>query len=65
MRAKLSLLLVLGLSGCAIAPEVQHRDATKALIERPDFRDAAKAAPQWVGAALTTITQYEADLARK
>lgn len=68
MRSKLSLLLALGLSGCASVPAkpiIEHRDATNGLIERSDFRAAAQAAPQWVSEALLTITRYEAELARK
>lgn len=67
-RANLLLLAAISLSGCASMPStpvIEHRDATKGLIERPDFRAAAQAAPQWVSDALLTITRYEAELARK
>ena len=60
-----SLLLFLALNGCASAPAAPHRDASLALIEHHQFKAAAKAAPEWVEQALTTITAYEADLARK
>ncbi len=62
---KRSLLLFLALNGCATAPAVPHRDASLALIEHPQFKAAAQAAPQWVERALTTITALEADLASK
>ena len=59
-----SLLLLLALNGCA-APAVPYRDASLTLIEHAQFKAAAQAAPEWVQQALTTITAYEADLARK
>lgn len=55
--------LLLSLAGCA--SPIPHRDATAALIARPDFAKAADAAPAWVGAALQQITAYEAELSRK
>ncbi len=50
------------LAGCATVP---RRDATAELIARPDFQQAAQAAPKWVGAALQEITQLEAELAAR
>lgn len=63
-------LLSLSLTGCAtsglvVRREPELRDATAALITHPEFERAAKAAPGWVNKALATITQYEAELARK
>ena len=49
---------------CAGCTTTQKRDATAALITRTDFPDAARAAPQWVGAALQEITRLEAELER-
>lgn len=57
------IALLLAVAGCTSVPMVQ-RDATLALIQRKDFDAAAKAAPDWVGAALQQITMYEAELAR-
>lgn len=47
--------------GCSAPP---RRDATATLISRPDFPAAAKAAPDWVRAALREITALEAELQR-
>ena len=58
------LLLALAFSGCVTPAPPPPRDATAALIARPDFKPAFQAAPHWVAAALQQITQYETDLAR-
>ena len=61
----LTPLLLLALSGCAVAPSpLPARDATATLLARPDFKTAAHAAPAWVTAALQQITDYETQLAR-
>lgn len=49
------------LAGCAAT--ITTRDATSALIGRPDFNAAATAAPAWTAAALQQITEYERQLA--
>lgn len=59
------LLAVSSLAGCAGVPPAEARqDATLSLIRHPQFLAAAQAAPAWVEEALTTITAYEAILAR-
>lgn len=58
----LSLAIIAALcAGCTTPPS---RDATATLISRPDFPAAAKAAPDWVRAALREITALEAELQR-
>ena len=59
------LLALLLLSGCASlpAPGPARRDATAALVARPDFPAVVRASPEWVTAALHTITALEAELA--
>lgn len=61
--AKLLWLAVV-LAHCTACTTTPRRDATATLISRPDFPAAAKAAPDWVRAALRTVTQLEADLQR-
>jgi tryptophan-rich sensory protein len=68
MKKLSNVLWIVGvvlLSGCASLPTAPRRDATAALIARPDFRTAATAAPEWVREALRTITSYESELASK
>jgi hypothetical protein len=52
--------------GCASAPSgpatAPTRDATAALIAHREFEAAARAAPQWVSDAMSTITRLEAEL---
>lgn len=62
------LLALLLLSGCAspsapVRPAL--RDATAPLVARPDFPAVVRASPEWVTAALRTITSLEAELATK
>ena len=63
----LPLLLTLALSGCAtnVRSEipVTAQDNTARLIQHPQFKRAAQAAPEWVGAALATITRLETEKA--
>ena len=58
-RLFLAAVILATCSGCASVPQ---RDATAALIARHDFKTAAKAAPEWVSAALRQITELEAEL---
>lgn len=56
------LLMTLWLmNGCAT---VQLNNSNR-LIARPDFRQAATAAPEWVRQALQTINALEYELERK
>jgi hypothetical protein len=50
-------------SGC-IGPAVKLNNADR-LIARPDFKQAAQAAPEFVRDALKTINQLEYQLERK
>lgn len=65
MRAAARVWLIVAVACCAGCASVPKRDATAALIARPDFRPAAAAAPEWVRAALREITALEAELQRK
>jgi len=59
-------LLLLACSGCATTPAPRpSADATAALIAHPAFPAVARASPEWVRAALTTITALETDLAAR
>lgn len=62
MRFALLLVACLFLTGCVTTP---RRDATSALITRPDFKAAVQAAPEWVSAAMREITRLEAELEAK
>lgn len=53
--------VVLLLTGCTHL-QLNHSDR---LIARPDFADAARAAPLWVDDALKTINRLEHDLERQ
>lgn len=65
-RPILLLSLLLACSGCATTPALRpSADATAALIAHPAFPAVARASPEWVRAALTTITALEADLSAK
>ena len=59
------LAAVLFCAGCAGIGTAPKRDGTAALVTRPDFPAAAKAAPEWVRAALHQITALEAELEAK
>jgi len=56
----LLLLLPLALIGC----QVRLNNAAR-LIARPDFPQAARAAPEWTRDALRTINQLEYELERR
>ena len=58
-------ILLLGLSACTTVRPPERRDATAGLLAHPQFKDAVRAAPKWVSDALTIITNYEAELARR
>lgn len=67
MKRLLVPFLCLALAGCvhtqtAPAPKAPQ-DNTARLIARPDFKAAAKAAPEWVRDALHTITSLETQVA--
>jgi hypothetical protein len=49
---------------CAGCAHLQLDNADR-LIARPDFHDAARAAPLWTGEALKTINRLERELERK
>jgi hypothetical protein len=60
---RLLAVAILCLAGCATETNrPPARDATEVLVNRPDFKDAAKAAPDWVRAALQEITSLESKL---
>lgn len=61
VRVTFVCFVVLLLSGCTHL-QLNHSDR---LIARPDFTDAARAAPLWVDDALKTINRLEHDLERK
>jgi hypothetical protein len=69
MPATLPLLLMLGLPliGCHSAPRaplpVRAQDRTAPLLAHPQFPAAARSAPDFVSAALQTITRLETELA--
>lgn len=65
MRAAARAWLIVAVACCAGCASAPKRDATEALIARPDFRPAAQAAPEWVRAALREITRLESELQRK
>ena len=59
-----TLLLTLALTaGCA--PTHLRLDNSKRLMARPDFPQAAQAAPEWSRDALKTINALELELERK
>lgn len=69
---KLFVLLVVmaALPSCASSRFDRSRfepkqDSTLSLIYHPQFQAAAKAAPQWVSDAMSTITRLEKELATK
>jgi hypothetical protein len=62
MKTLLRAFLVASCALCAGCLTTPQRDATAVLIARPDFNDAARAAPKWVSAALHEITQLESEL---
>lgn len=58
----LALLLAGGVSGCANAPARTSSPSTGnvgRLLARPDFHDAARAAPEWTRDALKTVNDLE------
>lgn len=63
----LLLALVLLLAACSSVPRaplpVRAQDHTAPLLQHPQFRAASIAAPDFVNAALLTITRLETDLA--
>lgn len=61
MKAR-AIALTITLALCAGCTTTPKRDATETLIARSDFPAAAKAAPEWVRAALRQITALESEL---
>ncbi len=62
------LLGALTLGGCATGARslpVKSDDNTAKLLEHPQFGRAAAAAPDFVNAALQTVTRLETELANK
>lgn len=59
LRVTATIITLALCAGCTTTP---RRDATETLIARSDFPAAAKAAPDWVRAALRQITALEAEL---
>lgn len=62
-RTKTLLLTLLLTAGCA--SEHLRLDNSKRLTERPDFPQAAQAAPEWVRDSLKTINALEAEIEKR
>lgn len=63
MRCVLLLSATVLLTGCAslTGPAVRLQNAER-LMEREDFPQAARAAPDWVEEALLTVNELEAEV---
>lgn len=60
-----TLLLTLGLTLLCGCQTHIRLDNSKRLLARPDFPQAAQAAPEWVRDSLKTINALELELERK
>lgn len=49
----------LALAGCVTQPKLTGDSRINSLINRPDFQEAKKAAPEWCRAALQAIADAE------
>lgn len=63
IRAIIALIIASMASGCVTAPA--GKSYADRLIDHPQFKAAAKAAPQFTKAALDTVADLESELRKR